>query len=422
MKPGFDIRQADSKVRPMLHTCHLARSRMVGVLSAWVLCIAVSGIFAVPVAAANEQFVGVAASNSVVTDLGTLGGSFSSPLDLNTRGQVVGVSVTAAEDGIRGFVWSGGVMRDIGSLGGPMAAANGINSSGQISGWSQLNRQAPPSIFNTSGVFCSDPFVPGQPRFACRAIIRDHGHLTDLGTLGGLNSSTGNRSVNDRGDVVGVAETTTPDLTGLPGAPQFHAVLWRGTGTGHVRAIDLGTLGGDPDSSATGVNNRGQVTGVSISNGATFTGETGRAFTWQQGQMTELPRLGGDFSGTAAINNRGDIVGASTLPGNQTTHATLWTRGRPIDLGTLPGDRFSEAADINDRGVIVGLSCGDAGCRAVRWDSRGLTDLNTTIAPAQQWALATAQAVNSRGQITGDGDHSGNSRAYLLATSGRDGH
>ena len=66
-----------------------------------------------------------------------------------------------------------------------MAAANGINSSGQISGWSQLNRQAPPSIFNTSGVFCSDPFVPGQPTYACRAIMRDHGHLIDLGTLVG---------------------------------------------------------------------------------------------------------------------------------------------------------------------------------------------------------------------------------------------
>jgi len=406
----------------MFRTCQLSRSRMVGVLPAVVLFIAVSGIFAVPAAAANQHSAGVAASGYVVTDLGTLGGSFSGPLDLNTRGEAVGVSVTAAEDGIRGFVWSGGVMRDIGSLGGPMAAANGINSSGQISGWSQLNQQAPPSTFNTSGVFCSDPFVPDQPRFACRAIMRDHGHLIDLGTLGGLNSSTGNRSVNDRGDVAGVAETRIQDPTGLPDAPQFHAVLWRGAGTGHVRAIDLGTLGGDPDSSATGVNNRGQVTGVSISNGATFTGETGRAFTWRQGHMTELPRLGGDFSGTGAINNRGDIVGASTLPGNQTTHATLWTRGRIIDLGTLPGDRFSEAADINDRGVIVGLSCGDAGCRAVRWDSRGLTDLNAAIAPAQQWELFTAQAVNSRGQITGDGGHAGSSRAYLLTPSGRDGH
>lgn len=219
-----------------------------------------------------------------------------------------------------------------------------------------------------------------------------------------------------------MADTTVPDPTGLPGAPQFNAVLWRGAGNGHVRAIDLGTLGDDPDSSAAGVNNRGQVTGVSISSGATFTGETGRAFTWQQGHMTELPRLGGDFSRTGAINNRGDIVGASTLPGNQTTHATLWTRGRIIDLGTLPGDGFSEAADINDRGVIVGLSCGGAGCRAVRWDSRGLTDLNTSIAPARQWELFTALAVDSRGQITGDGDHTGNSRAYLLTPSGRDGH
>ena len=76
----------------------------------------------------------------------------------------------------------------------------------------------------------------------------------------------------------------------------------------------------------------------------------------------------------------------------------------------------------NDHGVIVGLSCWDAGCRAVRWDSRRLTDLIASIAPTQHWELFTASAVNSRGQITGDGDHAGNSRGYLLTTAGRDGH
>jgi hypothetical protein len=92
--------------------------------------------------------------------------------------------------------------------------------------------------------------------------------------------------------------------------------------------------------------------------------------------MTELPRLGGDISGTSSIN---------------------------------------------DRGVVVGLSCGDAGCRAVRWDSRGLTELNTSIASAQQWGLFTALAVRSRGQITGDGSHTGNSRAiYSRHPAGAD--
>ena len=51
------------------------------------------------------------------------------------------------------------------------------------------------------------------------------------------------------------------------------------------------------------------------------------------------------------------------------------------------------------------------------WDSRGLADLNAAIAPAQQWELFTAQAVNSRRQITGDGGHAGSSRAYLLTPS-----
>ena len=92
------------------------------------------GLLTVPAAAADPGSEKAPTSGYMVTDLGTLGGSFSGPLDLNVRGEVVGVSVTAAEDGIRGFVWRRGVMRDIGTLGGPMSAANGINSSGQVSG------------------------------------------------------------------------------------------------------------------------------------------------------------------------------------------------------------------------------------------------------------------------------------------------
>jgi len=75
--------------------------------------------------------------------------------------------------------------------------------------------------------------------------------------------------------------------------------------------------------------------------------------------VIDLGTLGGRDSQAMAINNRGQIVGFSTLPGNETTHAFLYIRDESssptgmIDLGTLGGDD-SWAYNINKAGHIVG--------------------------------------------------------------------
>lgn len=71
-----------------------------------------------------------------------------------------------------------------------------------------------------------------------------------------------------------------------------------------------------------------------------------------------------------AINERGDFVGFASLPGSDPNdpilHAFLWTKREGIrDLGTLPGDTTSEAHSINDRGQVVGLSCGEKVARDI---------------------------------------------------------
>jgi probable HAF family extracellular repeat protein len=82
----------------------------------------------------------------------------------------------------------------------------------------------------------------------------------------------------------------------------------------------LGTLPGRDGSVAFAINDRGQVVGIS---GTTF-GEA-RAFLWENGKMTDLGTLGGDFSEASAINDRGQVVGwAMTAEGEQ--HAVLWTK------------------------------------------------------------------------------------------------
>jgi probable HAF family extracellular repeat protein len=345
-----------------------------------------------------------------ITDLGTLGGSFSAPIDMNVRGEVIGVSVNAGDTALRGFIWRRGLMTDLGTLGGPQGAGDSINALGQVGGWSDLTTPAPPSIFNQTSLFCNPPMVSGEPAVACHATLWWHGRLTDLGTLGGANSAAENKGINNRGHVVGAAETAMVDPTGTNGALEFHAFLWD-----HGKMMDLGTLGNAPDSLASDINERDQVVGVSIANGSTFVGNNALGFIWERGRMAALGTLGGSYSGPAAINNRGQIVGGSSLPGNVTGHAALWRQREAKDLGTLPGDLFSEAFDITDQGQITGLSCSSAGdCRAVLWTHGNPVDLNTLISNSPGWQLTDAQAENARGQIVGDGIHDGQPHAYLL--------
>jgi len=70
-----------------------------------------------------------------------------------------------------------------------------------------------------------------------------------------------------------------------------------------------------------------------------------------------LDTLGGTQGGANSINNRGWVVGLANLPGDQTAHATLWLRGRTIDLETLGGPNSAVSWPVkNNRGEIVGIS------------------------------------------------------------------
>ena len=101
--------------------------------------------------------------------------------------------------------------------------------------------------------------------------------------------------------------------------------------TRHYTITDLGTLGGS-SSSALAINNEGQVVGRSTLPGDAVTG----AFLWQDGTMTDLGSLGGTFSTANGINRAGDVVGASELPNNTARHAVLFRNGQVVDLGALP--------------------------------------------------------------------------------------
>src|SRR5215472_16613127 len=82
-----------------------------------------------------------------LTDLGTLGGTFSQAFGVNNKGWVVGYSTTAGDVGLHAFLWRDGVMPDLGTLGGsdslPYSLALSINNRGEMVGFSETSTADP---------------------------------------------------------------------------------------------------------------------------------------------------------------------------------------------------------------------------------------------------------------------------------------
>ncbi len=129
------------------------------------------------------------------------------------------------------------------------------------------------------------------------------------------------------------------------------------------------------------------------------------ALLWRKGSGVpiDLGNLGGSFNNAAfAINERGQIIGASDLPGDTYQHAFLWQKGVMSDLGTLPGDVVSAALGINNRGQITGVSDdGNGHIRAFLWQNGVMTDLNSLIDPNSPLYLLHGYGINSAGEIVG---------------------
>jgi probable HAF family extracellular repeat protein len=158
------------------------------------------------------------------------------------------------------------------------------------------------------------------------------------------------------------------------------------------------------------------------------------AVLWgEDGSIRDLGNLGGTVNtgllavGNVAesINNLGQVVGVSALPGNQNIHAFLWTDEAGMqDLGTLPGDVYSAGLDINERGDVVDASIdgnpASGNPRAYLRQNGVMTDLNTLILVDSPLYLLTAFAINDVGEIAGFGVSStGNVHGFLATPNKR---
>jgi probable HAF family extracellular repeat protein len=185
--------------------------------------------------------------------------------------------------------------------------------------------------------------------------------------------------INNRGQAVGTAAIGSGD--------DERAILWQ-DGT----LIDLGGLPDYPTSAAAAINERGQIVGAATD------GFRARAVLWDAGAIIDLTPPGWASCTASDINARGDIVGTCARPAGSST-AVLWRNGVITELRVLPGSNESAAAAINDAGVVVGSvrSTSEDRSTAFRWANGWMVAL-----PVPPGTTSTqAFDINAAGAIVG---------------------
>lgn len=208
--------------------------------------------------------------------------------------------------------------------------------------------------------------------------------ITNLGQL----STSGNKSLNDKGQVAGYLAPPGDSLT--------HAVVYDGT-----TLKDLNALNNWPYwSLARAINANGQVTGSFHTGNA---GNNVHAFLYDGTTTRDLGTLNnvpGDSDGRD-INDKGQVAGNSS--NGFTQHAFLYDGNAMKDLGPFfgPGGTVAYALSVNEAGQVAGWLSGAGNDHAMFYDGVAMKDLGT-LANGQGRSMALA--LNDNGQITGYSD------------------
>ena len=355
-----------------------------------------------------------------VIDLGSLGGVYALPADMNEALQIIGYSNMPDND-THAFLWENGTMRDISPAGAfPVnSAPRDINELGTIVGgtfgvtmrayiWDRggaprlldtpSGKMSTADAVNDRGLVVGQVFE-GGPWMNPRTVVWRHGgKARDIGVL--TRPPVVPVAINNRGQVVGQAWASTRSADEVPS--HVHPFFWD---NGKIK--DIGVFGefpcpSDPaatcgDGWAMAINERGVVVGGAQDN----TGAT-RAFMWdRRGGRRDLGVKLARHNVAVGINGRGQIVGESgELHAFRAERAFLWANGVTTDLGSLGGGmtRVSHNHPINEAGEIVGQSRTPSGdWHAFVWRNGRMIDLGGGPSPSEG-AIVT---ISENGDIVG---------------------
>lgn len=331
-----------------------------------------------------------------ILDLGDFGGELANGHGINDAGHIVGAADNPQQVNLP-FVWRDGALMDLGTLNPDASSGQGvaraISENGLIAGSSMAPFPAGPG-----GVDHAFFWSKAQGMI----------DLTPDSTAGSIAWG-----INDAGQVVG-----------LIGGPSGGAFVWSA-----ASGITMISLPGAPagfTNMAEDINESGQVCGQQFNADFDF---VGWVYDSTSGDITELPSLGG-ISETRAINDAGDIVGASSMTNNQHRPVLWTTNGEIVDLGFLPVADFTQgiATGINNNRWIVGSDFFDGSGvqnKGWLWVADVKTELLTLIEDPEQQAewseLLHPMDINSHGEIVGIGIRNGiPGRAFLMRPIARD--
>jgi probable HAF family extracellular repeat protein len=372
------------------------------------------------IAGVSHGFLLSSQGTYTITDLGIVGLTPGQAFFVTKNG-LVSAAGAGSDKAQHAFLWYKGLTTDISQpgLGGKNSVAFGASAIGQAIGEAETATADP-----DREDFCGFKAL-GLPTSgaSCMPYLWQYGVMNPLPTLGGNNGAA--NGINAQGAIAGVAENSSVDKTcPAPQVHQFKPVIWDGEGV-----HELPTVAGDQHGVAFAINDSGAAVGASgdcseFSQTLLVNLQPLHALLWEAGTVTDLGSLGGTGHGSGIIalnlNNLGQVVGASDLPGDTTSHAFLWTRDKGMqDLGTLPGDVISAGLAINDSSEIVGVSLdANFNLRAYHWQDGVMSDLND-LAPNSPLYLLLACSINARGEITGLAidNTSGEFHAYVAVPS-----
>jgi hypothetical protein len=166
------------------------------------------------------------------------------------------------------------------------------------------------------------------------------------------------------------------------------------------------------ETSATGINDRGQITGSYVDGDAVYHGY----LRDRRGRLTNVDLPGAVATAPAGINNRGQIVGryyeSAPIRGPDARFRGYLQDGRKLIRIDVPGALQTQAVDVDNRGQVVGEYLDAGGTfHGFLWRKGRFTTIDFPGA-----AGSSLTGINDRGQIVGAhvDSTSGAVRGFLL--------